>query len=140
MNCRFCKKELKTTFLDLGYAPPTNAFRSNLDLKKPEVNYPLKIMVCKSCWLVQTVDYVDADMLFNPDYAYFSSTSSSWLKHCQKFVEGISKQLVLNKSSFVIEVASKAYRSRSIVIASKSSHRNRNAYGKHMNITSSRWP
>tara|TARA_X000000950_G_scaffold277437_1_gene366865 strand:- start:27211 stop:28434 length:1224 start_codon:yes stop_codon:yes gene_type:complete len=106
MNCRFCKKELKTTFLDLGYAPPTNAFRSNLDLKKPEVNYPLKIMVCKSCWLVQTVDYVDADMLFNPDYAYFSSTSSSWLKHCQKFVEGISKQLVLNKSSFVIEVAS----------------------------------
>lgn len=63
-------------------------------------------MVCDSCWLVQTEDYAGADELFDSNYAYFSSTSSSWLDHARRFVAYISKELQLGKNSHVIEVAS----------------------------------
>ena len=97
---------LKYTFLDLGYAPPSNAYLSKKDLNHPEVFFPLKIKVCDQCWLVQTVDYADANSLFTPDYAYFSSTSSSWLLHAKNFSKKIIKDLGLNGTSNVIEVAS----------------------------------
>ena len=106
MNCRHCNHPLQHVFLDLGFAPPSNAYLSASDLKKPEKYYPLKLYVCEHCWLVQTEDYAEADELFNPDYAYFSSVSQSWLVHAARFVEMITKRLALNKNSHVIEVAS----------------------------------
>jgi hypothetical protein len=84
MNCRHCKSFLKHTFLDLGYAPSSNTYLSKEDLNHPEVYFPLKIKVCDRCWLVQTEDYTQADELFSHDYAYFSSTSSSWLNHARQ--------------------------------------------------------
>jgi len=106
MNCRHCRIPLNHTFLDLGSAPPSNAYLSNNDLSKPEKHYPLKIKVCQACWLVQTEDYADAGELFNSEYAYFSSTSSSWLNHAKLFSEEMIKRLNLNSDSFVVEVAS----------------------------------
>jgi len=106
MNCRHCKDFLKHTFLDLGFAPPSNAFLSKEDLNHTEVYFPLKIRVCDQCWLVQTEDYVQADKLFSHDYAYFSSTSPGWLNHAKKYAEKIITALSLNNQSFVIEVAS----------------------------------
>ena len=75
MNCRHCNKLLKNTFIDLGYAPPSNAYLNENDLNRPEIYYPLKIKVCNKCWLVQTEDFADAEALFTSEYAYFSSTS-----------------------------------------------------------------
>lgn len=106
MNCRHCRAPLKHTFLDLGFAPPSNAYLTEADLSKPEIHYPLKVKVCDSCWLVQTDDYADADQLFTPDYAYFSSTSITWLDHAKSYSDLIIKKLNLNSESFVIEVAS----------------------------------
>jgi hypothetical protein len=106
MNCRYCKNFLKHTFLDLGFAPPSNAYLSKEDLNHPEVYFPLKIRVCDQCWLVQTEDYVQADKLFSNDYAYFSSTSPGWLNHAKKYAEKMITVLGLNNQSFVIEVAS----------------------------------
>ena len=106
MNCRHCKAFLKHTFLDLGFAPPSNAYLSKEDLNHPEVYFPLKIKVCNQCWLVQTEDYTQADKLFGPEYAYFSSTSPSWLSHAKKYAEKMITELGLNNQSFVIEVAS----------------------------------
>jgi hypothetical protein len=106
MNCRHCKAPLTHTFLNLGFAPPSNAYLSEEELSMPEVYYPLNIKVCDHCWLVQTEDYAQADDFFSPDYAYFSSTSSSWLAHARDYCEKISEQLGLNASSLVIEVAS----------------------------------
>ena len=56
MKCRHCKADLVHKFLDLGYAPPSNAYLTKSDLSKPESYYPLKVMVCDNCWLVQTED------------------------------------------------------------------------------------
>jgi C-methyltransferase C-terminal domain/Putative zinc binding domain/Methyltransferase domain len=106
MKCRHCDAPLTHTFLDLGFAPPSNAYLSEADLSKPEKYYPLKIKVCDQCWLVQTEDYAQADELFSPEYAYFSSTSSGWLAHAKHYTEKMIKELALTARSFVIEVAS----------------------------------
>jgi hypothetical protein len=106
MKCRSCKDDNLFKFLDLNYAPPSNAYLNVDDLNKPEVYYPLRILVCQRCYFVQTEDYAAADELFTKDYAYFSSTSSYWLEHCRKYVQLISKKLDLSSSSLVVEIAS----------------------------------
>ena len=106
MNCRHCNNTLEHTFLDLGFAPPSNAYVSKDELVQPEKYFPLKVKVCDKCWLVQTEDYAEAGELFNDDYAYFSSTSSGWLSHAKRYVEDIVERLSLDHESHVIEVAS----------------------------------
>ena len=106
MKCRHCDTPLAHTFLDLGFAPPSNAYLSGEDLARPEKYYPLKVKVCDQCWLVQTEDYTQADELFSAEYAYFSSTSTGWLAHAARYAEKMTAQLQLTQSSLVIEVAS----------------------------------
>lgn len=106
MNCRHCGEVLKHTFLDLGFAPPSNAYLSEAELSAPEIYFPLKLKVCDSCWLVQTEDYAKAELFFSKDYAYFSSTSSSWLEHAARYAINMTERLGLGVDSFVIEVAS----------------------------------
>jgi hypothetical protein len=106
MKCRHCQARLEHVFLDLGYAPPSNAYLSKEELLAPETTFPLKLFVCDQCWLVQTEDYAEADKLFSRDYAYFSSTSQSWLQHAARYAEEITNRLGLTNKSFVIEVAS----------------------------------
>jgi hypothetical protein len=106
MNCRHCATPLRHTFLDLGFAPSSNAYLSADDLSRPEKYYPLRVKVCDQCWLVQTEDYAQADELFSADYAYFSSTSSSWLAHARAYCEQVSRRFGLGSHSHVVEVAS----------------------------------
>lgn len=106
MNCRHCAAPLSHTFLDLGFAPPSNAYLTAADLAKPEKYFPLRVKVCDQCWLVQTEDHAQANELFSPDYAYFSSTSSGWLAHAEHYAAQVSSELNLNADSLVIEVAS----------------------------------
>jgi hypothetical protein len=106
MNCRHCGAPLNHTFLDLGFAPPSNAYLQVIDLDRPELHYPLHIKVCDICWLVQTEDHASADELFRSDYAYFSSTSIGWLDHARKYADRMTDDLELSATSLVIEIAS----------------------------------
>lgn len=106
MNCRHCSAPLFLTFLDLGFAPPSNAYVSEEGLRSPEVTYPLRVRVCDRCWLVQTEDYADVGALFTADYAYFSSASSGWLEHARRYADQVIRDFSLSSSSLVIEVAS----------------------------------
>lgn len=106
MNCRACLSQTNTIMADLGTAPFSNAYLTTAQLKKPEVWYPLRVMVCTNCWLVQTEDIAPRDELFDEDYAYFSSYSESWLAHSQNFARRIINDLNLGSSSFVVEIAS----------------------------------
>jgi SAM-dependent methyltransferase len=106
MNCRHCAAALTHVFLDLGFAPPSNAYLTRDDFVKPEKYYPLRVMVCDQCWLVQTEDYARAIDLFDSDYAYFSSTSKGWVDHAKRYVQKITQDLGLNEKSYVIEIAS----------------------------------
>lgn len=106
MKCRHCNTPLEHRFVDLGFAPPSNAYLRAEDLGCPEVHYPLRVMVCHRCWLVQTEVYASVEQLFSADYAYFSSTSSSWLDHAARYVQMITERMRLGPEHFVIEVAS----------------------------------
>ena len=104
--CRHCKSEQSVPFIDLGFAPPSNAYLTKEKLKEPEIYYPLRVNVCKLCWLVQTEDYPKSNELFTDDYSYFSSTSISWLEHSKQFTNNIVKRLKLTSESLVIEIGS----------------------------------
>lgn len=105
MKCRHCCAPLKYTFLDLGFAPPSNAYLSVQDLSAPETYYPLRLKVCEHCWLVQTEDYAQVGELFGHGYAYFSSVSQGWLDHSARYAKMIIARLDLGKQSYVIEIA-----------------------------------
>lgn len=105
MKCRHCGTLLRQGFLDLGFAPPSNAYLTVDDLTKPEKYYPLRLRICEECWLVQTEDFAQADELFSSDYAYFSSTSTGWLAHAARYAKEIADRLKLTRESLVIEIA-----------------------------------
>ena len=105
MKCRHCGAALSLPFLDLGSAPPSNAYLSEAALRAPETWFPLRLLVCKTCWLVQTEDHAGREALFTDDYAYFSSFSSSWLAHSQAYVQAMQKRFELGSRSLVAEIA-----------------------------------
>lgn len=104
--CRFCGASLGEPFLDLGNMPLANSYLNAEDLSRPEASYPLRVYLCKSCFLTQLADYDQSDTIFNDQYAYFSSFSTSWLAHAEAYVEKMTAQFHLNSDSQVIEIAS----------------------------------
>lgn len=105
MNCRHCGHALTLPLVDLGSAPPSNAYLEAAALASPEAWYPLRVMVCQHCWLAQTEDFARADALFDANYAYFSSFSSSWLAHARHYVTTMRERFALDGHSLVVEVA-----------------------------------
>lgn len=105
-SCRHCGLPLQHTVIDLGHQPPSNSYLTAEQLLRPEITYPLKVYVCTGCWLVQLPAHATADQLFTPDYAYFSSTSSSWCAHAEHFVGEVVVRLGLGAESCVVELAS----------------------------------
>nr|WP_298139733.1 class I SAM-dependent methyltransferase [uncultured Pseudomonas sp.] len=105
MNCRGCGAALHLPLIDLGTAPPSNAYLRPEQLDQAEQWVPLRVLVCDSCWLVQTEDFRSADSLFDADYAYFSSYSSSWLAHAERYVAQMVERFGLDAQSRVVEVA-----------------------------------
>jgi SAM-dependent methyltransferase len=105
-SCRHCGAALQHEVIDLGHQPPSNAYLTEEKLSQHEVTFPLKVYVCTSCWLVQLPMHAPADELFTADYAYFSSTSTSWCSHARRFVNDAVQRLDLGANSYVLEVAS----------------------------------
>jgi len=106
MKCRFCQTTLHCEFVDLLNSPLSNSYLTEEQLDLPETFYPLKLFVCEKCFLVQLKEYKKSNEIFNRDYAYFSSYSSTWLDHAKKYVEMIVDRLKLNGKSNVMEIAS----------------------------------
>jgi SAM-dependent methyltransferase len=106
MKCRFCQAELQHVFLDLGAAPPSNAFLNEEQLHHTELYFPLKLFTCHHCFLVQVDEVQDHTSLFSNDYVYFSSFSKSWLKHAKCYADAASTLLNLGSGSLVVEIAS----------------------------------
>lgn len=106
MNCRFCRSLLTHRCLDLGSAPPSNAFLRPNQLSEPEVWFPLRLYVCQHCWLVQLDVAHERSEIFNADYVYHSSFSKSWLAHAEHFVRHAVKSEQLSANDWVVEIAS----------------------------------
>jgi 2-polyprenyl-3-methyl-5-hydroxy-6-metoxy-1,4-benzoquinol methylase len=105
INCRICKKKIKTIFCDLNYSPLANSYLKKKDLEKKEIYHPLKVFFCKNCYLFQLPNHKNPNEIFK-DYDYLSSYSKDWLLHCEKYVNKISKTLKLSSKSKICEIAS----------------------------------
>jgi hypothetical protein len=105
--CRFCRTPLVDTFLDLGAQPLANSYLTAAQLAAgTEAAYPLHVRVCRNCFLVQADDAVPADHIFDADYAYFSSYSTSWVEHARRYAIAMADRFSLGPESLVVEVAS----------------------------------
>jgi hypothetical protein len=103
-KCRFCNYDLNTIFIDLGSSPLANSYLKKNDFLK-EKFYSLCTFLCQNCFLVQLKELETPENIFS-DYAYFSSFSTSWLKHAKDYVDMIIPRLSLDKNSLVVEIAS----------------------------------
>lgn len=106
MNCRHCSSKIEDVFCDLETCPPSNAMLKSTQLNYPETYFPLKIFVCRNCWLVQVDELEKAENIFNEEYTYFSSFSSSWLRHAKNYTDYMVDRFSLNSDSLVVEIAS----------------------------------
>jgi len=104
-KCRLCGADLNRSFVDLGMSPLCESYIPAASLDDPETFYPLHVLICESCLLVQLPAYVSGEHIFS-DYAYFSSYSDSWVAHAKRYADTMIGALRLSGDSLVTEVAS----------------------------------
>ncbi len=105
MQCRFCGSALSRTFSDLGMSPLSNSYVKADAVMHMERFYPLHAYVCDSCLLVQLQEFASPEQIFD-DYAYFSSYSESWLRHCQAYTAYMVERFGFGREHQVVEIAS----------------------------------
>ena len=103
--CRSCGDELVGPILDLGNQPLANRLIRDNQIEDFEPRFPLCLMHCRKCGLIQLSHTVDPKMLFS-DYPYFSSNSEAFLKHAKMAAQSYIEEYNLDKNSFVVEIAS----------------------------------
>src|ERR1700704_6280924 len=103
--CRLCGAQLVTTFVDLGMSPLCESFLRGDQTDQMECYFPLRVLVCGECFLVQLQEYVKPVHIFT-EYAYFSSYSTSWVEHARRYCEGVVARFDLGPKSNVVELAS----------------------------------
>lgn len=106
MNCRFDGKPITDIMIDLGHCPPSNSYLTEKNLLEPEINFPLRVYVSDRTFYAQVPEFKRASEIFNEDYAYFSSYSTSWLAHCEEYVKMMIQRFKYASESFVVEIAS----------------------------------
>jgi hypothetical protein len=106
MNCRNCGHLLENVFADIQTCPPSNAMVKKEEFNQPEIYFPLKVFVCEKCWLVQVDEIQKAENIFNSEYTYFSSYSTTWLEHAKLYCEYMNSRFKYNEDSLIVEIAS----------------------------------
>lgn len=105
-QCRSCGSHELKEILDLGSMPLADGLVKEEDFGKTEPRYPLEVVFCPSCSLVQILETVPPEKLFCEDYPYFSSFSDALLEHSRKNVEAIIADRGLDSGNLAIELAS----------------------------------
>src|SRR6516225_12025037 len=96
--CRLCGANLTRSFVDLGMSPLCESYLPADGIDEPETFYPLRVLLCEQCLLVQLPAYVSGEHIFS-DYAYFSSYSDSWVAHAKRYAGEMIERLGLTPGS-----------------------------------------
>jgi SAM-dependent methyltransferase len=105
LTCRFCGEPLEKTFTDLGTQPLCESYLMFNQINQKEPSYPLHVYFCTKCFLVQLEESITPQQMYK-NYAYFSSSSKGWLKHCEEYANMIVDKLRLSSASHVLEIGS----------------------------------
>jgi len=106
ISCRACGGKIKNYFLSLGEFPLSNNFLTKEVMDRGTIYFPLDLYICNKCFLMQIKEFESPAKIFSSGYAYFSSYSDTWLKHCRIYSHSVTKRFGLNKRSLIIEIAS----------------------------------
>ena len=104
--CRSCGKKDLQLIISFGRTALADRLVTHEQLLLPEITAPLDLVFCPSCSLVQITESVDPEILFGPEYPYFSSVSPSLLKHFRDSAEHLIEKRGLNSTHLVVEAAS----------------------------------
>jgi len=104
-RCRSCEAGDLIPILSLGSTPLANALLYKEQLGQPEATYPLDLVLCTQCSLVQITETVPAEQLFG-EYLYFSSFSDTMLRHACTLATRVVAERQLGESHRVVEIAS----------------------------------
>jgi SAM-dependent methyltransferase len=105
-HCRSCGSARLHAILDLGNHPVSNALLTDDACDQEEARYPLTVLLCRDCLLLQVSETVPADILYRRDYPYFSSASPTLLRHAADIANRLIRERCLGPHHFVVEVAS----------------------------------
>jgi SAM-dependent methyltransferase len=104
-RCRVCQAPLEVVFADLGMIPLCQSYILREDLFKSETFYPLQATACLRCYYVGVPEYISPAEIFT-EYAYFSSTSTSWMNYIEHLAGELVTEFSLDASKQVVEMAS----------------------------------
>lgn len=104
-RCRSCGGDNLIPVLSLGKTPLANALLIEAQLSLPEPTFPLDLVFCSRCALVQITESVPPEMLFR-EYLYFSSFSDAMVQHARELAGRLVLDRALGSDSLVVEIAS----------------------------------
>lgn len=104
-QCRICAHPQPRPFLVLGPTPLANSFRRQDQLDEPEGRFPLELVLCDECHLVQLNYVVPPEMMFR-DYIYVSSTSTTIPAHFRAYADEVFTRFISSPEDLVLEIGS----------------------------------
>lgn len=117
-TCRSCRGRDLHDVLSLGSTPIANALVDPADAPDVDPSFPLDVVLCATCALVQLGHALPAEAIFDEGYPYYSSFSDALCRHAARHVDQLVAQRSLDSSSLVVEVASNdGYLLRNVVAA-----------------------
>lgn len=105
-TCRSCGHDKLEPVLDLGRTPLSDRLVTKSQLVESEPTFPLVVVFCSRCGLMQIRETVPPDVLFCEDYPYFSSFSDALLRHSRDNVLELIADRRLGPDSLAVELAS----------------------------------
>lgn len=105
-TCQMCHSSKLSLVLDLGHQPHSDFFPTEAQLREPEVRYPLRLVSCENCGLLQIDYYVNPVILYQQDYLYASSTTETGKKHYTDTAKYICDLFTVPKNSLVVDIGS----------------------------------
>ncbi|KKT77455.1 MAG: C-methyltransferase [Candidatus Giovannonibacteria bacterium GW2011_GWC2_44_8] len=106
ISCRICQSRNLQNIIDLGFHPPSDAFLTSEELKKPEISHPLRVLLCDKCGLWQLDYVVDPEILYQRSYPYESSTTRTGRKHFHDMAKEICDKYETPKGSLAVDIGS----------------------------------
>ncbi len=105
-HCQFCKTKIKEPFLDLGNQPLCNKFIKNKSEFLREKKYPLAVMFCPNCKLVQLTCRLPTRIAFDKDFNYLTGANKDGKTYFNKLATKLYKKYKLTNGNFIVDIGS----------------------------------